>query len=126
MVAVRNLEFMPAHHGDGDRSRTLRVVVDGRRRRRAPGVYRRRRLVVGVVAAVVVLAALQMAAPVLGDPALVPREAGGVHVVAPGDTYWSIAAALDTDGDTTETVAALVVANGDRALRLGERIVVPG
>ena len=61
-----------------------------------------------------------------GDPAAVSLEAGAVHVVEPGDTYWSIAGALDTDGDITGTVDALSAANGGRALQVGDRLVLPG
>ena len=68
-----------------------------------------------------------------GDSKLFPTlgvissvEAGAVHVVEPGDTYWSIAGALDTDGDITGTVDALSAANGGRALQVGDRLLLPG
>jgi hypothetical protein len=45
--------------------------------------------------------------------------------VQPGETYWSIAQGLDPPGDLRPTVDALTAANGHRALRSGDRIVVP-
>jgi hypothetical protein len=52
-------------------------------------------------------------------------DQGEVHVVQPGETYWSIAQGLDPPGDLRPTVDALTAANGHRALRSGDRIVVP-
>ena len=125
MVAVRQLEAHPDEVVAPGRH--LRVVEVGRPAAGGTpqGVYRRRRLVAVVLVAVVAHAALRIASPLLGDPA-VPLEAGAVHVVEPGDTYWSIAGALDTDGDITGTVDALSAANGGRALQVGDRLVLPG
>lgn len=50
---------------------------------------------------------------------------GTVHVVQPGETYWSIAERLGRPGDLRPSVDALVAANGDRELRAGDRLVVP-
>ena len=134
MVAVRNVEFQPderwPHVGlrgvEPPLPRHLRPVGPRHRRRPTAAVYRRRRLAVAVVAIVVVTLCLWAAAPVLGDPAATPLEGGQVHVVRPGDTYWSIAARLDTDGDTRDTVDALSAANDGRALRVGDRLRLPG
>ena len=58
-------------------------------------------------------------------PAAVAEAAISVHVVQPGDTYWSIAERLGRPGDIRPTVDALVAANGDRPLVAGDRLVVP-
>ena len=51
-----------------------------------------------------------------------------LHVVQPGETYWSIAVALggDDDGEVRSLVAALEAANGDRPLQAGDRLLLPG
>lgn len=58
-------------------------------------------------------------------PAAVAVAANPVHVVQPGDTYWSIAQRLGRPGDIRPTVDALVAANGHRPLVAGDRLVVP-
>lgn len=52
--------------------------------------------------------------------------AGVVHVVQPGQTYWSIAEELGGPGDIRTRVAALEEANDGRLLRAGDRLVLPG
>lgn len=126
MVAIRHLDVHTDDAGTPGRVGHLQLVED-RRGTAHPhaAVYRRRRMVSAVVVALLSLALLRVAAPVLGDPAVRPLEAGSVHVVQPGDTYWSIASSLDTDGDITGTVDALVAANGGRALQVGDRLTLP-
>lgn len=54
-----------------------------------------------------------------------PGPAGAsVHVVQPGETYWSIAAGAGPPGDLRPRVDALMAANGGRLLRAGDRLVV--
>lgn len=128
MAAVRHLEFSPERAPS--RPRHLHVVP--RPPLRTPAsVYRRRRLVVGVVVAGLLVVALRASAP--GAPgSQAPAAAGtpparvAVHVVKPGDTYWSIAASLDRPGPLLEAVDALVAANGGEVLQPGDRLVVPG
>ncbi|MBW3580689.1 MAG: LysM peptidoglycan-binding domain-containing protein [Actinobacteria bacterium] len=50
-----------------------------------------------------------------------------VHLVQPGESYWSLAVALQGDGggDPRPLVHALVRANGGRSLRAGDSLVVP-
>lgn len=52
---------------------------------------------------------------------------GRVHVVQPGETYWSIAVALggERNGDLRPVVEALAAANGDGPLLAGDRVVLP-
>lgn len=50
---------------------------------------------------------------------------GRVHVIQPGDTYWSIAEAAGGQGDIRARVAALEEANGGQLLRAGDRLAVP-
>ena len=57
-----------------------------------------------------------------GEPTVVE---GRVHVVQPGDTYWSIAEAVGGRGDIRARVAALEEANGGRSLQAGDRLAVP-
>ena len=108
---------------------------------RAPSaaVYRRRRAVVilvllaavGLCAATFQLqasgstevrttAVTSAAAAAAAEPAAQP-----VYVVQPGDTLWSIAAALHPDGDIRETVDRLVERNGTAALQTGQRLLLP-
>ncbi|HEV2070496.1 MAG TPA: LysM domain-containing protein [Acidimicrobiales bacterium] len=50
---------------------------------------------------------------------------GRAHVVQPGETYWSIAAAVGGEGDIRARVDALEAANGGRSLRAGDHLSVP-
>lgn len=50
---------------------------------------------------------------------------GSTYEVAAGDTFWSIASALDSDGDPRETVAELRALNGGTSLVPGQEIVLP-
>ncbi len=63
-------------------------------------------------------------APESSRPA--PAPAGGsLHVVQPGESYWSIAEGVGRPGDLRPTVDALMAANDGRPLRAGDRLVVP-
>lgn len=53
-----------------------------------------------------------------------PSIEGPVHVVQPGETYWSIAEALGGSGDVRARVDALEAANGGQLLRAGDRLAV--
>ena len=49
-----------------------------------------------------------------------------LHIVQPGETLWSIAGGLGTDGDLRETVDQIAALNGgDTSLRPGQRLVLP-
>ncbi len=97
----------------------------------APATYRLRRTVAVVVVAV--LAVVTWAVwSTLGDvtspsgssaSASVPGAAS--IVVAPGDTFWSIASRIQPRGDVRPLVDRLVAAHGGAMLRVGERIPVP-
>ena len=50
---------------------------------------------------------------------------GRVHVVQPGETYWSIAGRVGGEGDIRAAVDALEKANGGRYLQAGDRLAVP-
>tara|TARA_B110000196_G_scaffold241583_1_gene210108 strand:- start:42 stop:290 length:249 start_codon:yes stop_codon:yes gene_type:complete len=50
-----------------------------------------------------------------------PRE---VHVVAPGETLWSIATAIDSDGDPRDTVDRLSALNGGSSISVGQRLIL--
>ena len=129
MAAVRHLEATP-HEQVGGRRAHLRLVPLGPApavpQRRAAGTYRRRRLVAALLVVLCSLALLRWVPPLLGDPGAAALDPATIHIVQPGDTYWSIASSLDTDGDITGTVDALSAANRGRALQVGDRLALPG
>ncbi|HEX4904623.1 MAG TPA: LysM domain-containing protein [Acidimicrobiales bacterium] len=104
----------------------LRLVDSGDCRPDAR-VLRRRRLAVVVVLGLLLAVTLAVVSATLSRPA----EAGSLpsgrqtHVVQPGDTYWSIAAATTDGGDLRVAVDELIDANGGRALFPGDRIELP-
>ncbi|MDQ3106221.1 MAG: LysM peptidoglycan-binding domain-containing protein [Actinomycetota bacterium] len=101
-------------------------------------VYHRRRLLVAVLILGVLLAG-SWASSTLGGGSLTASEAGSprvvelslqpvaraTHVVAPGDTLWSIARTLVPEGDVRPVVDALAASRDGRPLQVGERIVLP-
>ena len=50
-----------------------------------------------------------------------PRE---IYIVAPGDTLWSIASAIDNDGDPRDTIDRLAALNGGSSLYIGQRLIL--
>lgn len=56
-----------------------------------------------------------------------PLVPGDVHVVQPGETYWSIARVLagDDGDDVRPLVEELLAANGTGVLQAGDRLVLP-
>lgn len=103
-------------------------------------VYRRRRLT--VLAFAVALAAPAVAGLAVGAPGGGPLTTSGAgsspttriqvqtvarstHVVAPGDTLWSIARRLQPEGDVRPLVDALAASRNGRPLQVGERIRLP-
>ena len=101
-------------------------LVDGGHRRPDRTVLRRRRLVVAV-AALVLVAVVVLAAVTLSRPASAGAMPEGrrVHVVEPGDTYWSIADRYHDRGDLRLAVDALIDANGARPLFPGDTVELP-
>jgi len=101
-----------------------------------PGVvseltYRRRRAAAAgiVVAALVVVQGLLSLAG--GGPAPerpqapIASDRFATYVVQPGDTFWSIARAIDPEHDPRPLVDRMVAAHGTAVLRVGERIALP-
>ena len=92
-----------------------------------PGTYARRRAAV-VLAAATLVVAVRLVPGLGGGPLTAPERlspAGTVvHVVAPGDTIWSVARSLHPHGDIRPLVDRLVAAHRGTALRVGERIVL--
>jgi hypothetical protein len=101
--------------------------------------WRRRRLaflVGGTLLAVAAAGAAQVVAPLVsssGDPSPAtasgssPPVAGEVYVVQPGDTLWTVAAAVAPDRDPRPVVDRLRQANhldGGGALDVGDRLVI--
>lgn len=102
-----------------------------------PTRIRRRRLVALLMAVALFAAAATAGRALVGAAASVkpsspqPVDArassppGETYVVRPGDTLWSIAAAIAPDSDPRPVVDALRDANGGRPeLQVGERLVV--
>lgn len=124
MVAVRHLERFP---DDVVLGRVPHLTLVGGRRctaRRGAAVYRRRRAAAATVVVVLALTASRLTAT--SSEIAAPVETRSLHVVQPGESYWSIASALDSDGDITGAVDALADANGGRPLQVGDRLEVPG
>jgi nucleoid-associated protein YgaU len=96
----------------------------------------RRRRLAALLAALVVAAGLVVATQAaLGAPRGVPPSspqplgpstgapaAGDTYVVRPGDTLWSIAAAVAPESDPRPIVHALRAANGGPQLEVGQRL----
>ena len=102
----------------------VRPARPARTARPAPAIYRRRRLL--VLGAVLVLAALVIAAvsALQAEPPSFGAEPAATvtYVVEPGDTVWSIAAALVPDADPRPLVDEIVEANGGARLDVGQRL----
>jgi hypothetical protein len=109
-----------------DRAPLRLVTSPPSRRRPAPSVYRRRQLVALVLVAALVLAVGSALArwATASEAAGVAPQAPVVLVAEPGDSYWSLAGELGTEGDLRSVVDDLVDANGGRELKPGDRIVV--
>jgi hypothetical protein len=73
-------------------------------------------------AALAALAPEPAAVAVLPPAIAVPPA---VHVVAPGDTYWSIAVSLGRSGDVREVVDELIASNGAGTLHPGDGLTLP-
>ena len=92
--------------------------------------YFRRRLFVGLllvivgalfwtaISLVVGVGEKQVGADLTSDA---PRE---IYIVAPGDTLWSIASAIDTDGDPRDTIDRLADLNGGSSIYIGQRLIL--
>ena len=128
------LRLLPPSQGEARGG--ARGEARGEARPQAPS-YALRRLVAAVVVVLVVLAgvsAVRLTAAAVGAvagpplPALpvpAPPVAQGAQVVAPGDSYWSIAVSLRPEGDVREVVDALVAANHGRPLQPGDHVLLP-
>jgi hypothetical protein len=62
------------------------------------------------------------ASPSAGDVASVPVV---VHDAAPGETLWSLAAALGPDDDVRQSLEVLTRLNGGSSLVVGQSVRVP-
>jgi nucleoid-associated protein YgaU len=128
--------YRPGPFGPG---RGTDIVAVYRPRRPIAAVYRRRRLLAGgllllSVAAVLIVAQL-IQAGIGGGPLTTTGAAAGPgmvaagateYVVRPGDTLWSIAAALAPGRDERPVVDQLVRELGGTALYPGQVISLPG
>jgi hypothetical protein len=118
--------------GPGHPSRPRLRVLDGGR---APAQlaqqarYRRRRLVVGLAFVAVVALTLLATSAVARIAGGAPTSAAGgpspTVVVQPGDTLWTIAAAVAPDTDVRITVDRLVALNGSSPIVVGQELEVP-
>jgi hypothetical protein len=114
----------------------LVVVPKPSRRRLDPAVFGRRRLLVAGLILLLVAAALVLVqsarAGAGGGPLATTGAAGSprpiseqMWVVRPGDTLWSIAAAVDPGGDERPLVDRLAAEVGGATLYPGETIPLP-
>lgn len=98
---------------------------------------RRRRLValvlavalmgVGITAGRVLIGAVSSVEPSSPQPVELPSSSptvGEIYVVQPGDTLWSIAAAIAPGSDPRPVVDALRAANGGPDLQVGQRLII--
>jgi len=129
-----------------DRRPALRVIDGGRSsanrssaERAMQRVYRRRRL---AASAGLVLVVLVLSLAIVGANALIQGGSAGhsssaataaaspaaaeAYVVQPGDTLWTIARGLDSDGDVRPLVDALADRAGGPVLQPGQRIDLHG
>jgi nucleoid-associated protein YgaU len=103
-----------------------------------PTRVRRRRLAALVVTVALIGAAAPAGLALLGVASSVqpsspqPVEApplapvlGQTYVVKPGDTLWSVAAAIAPDSDPRPVVHALRAANGGPDIQVGQRLTIP-
>ncbi|MBW3650301.1 MAG: hypothetical protein KY458_07015 [Actinobacteria bacterium] len=118
--------------------RAPRLPVPRSGRHAAPGVYRRRRLGVAVLFLGALLGGGEALGALGGGP-LTASEAGSdggrpivlrpvsrtSHVVAPGETLWSIVRQLQPVGDIRPLVDSIAARRGGRPLQVGERIELP-
>ncbi|MEO9223955.1 MAG: LysM domain-containing protein [Acidimicrobiales bacterium] len=89
-------------------------------------VYRRRRAMVATVVAALAFVAVVLAMRITAAPSSPRPIASQVVVVQPGDTLWSIAGRFQNGGDIRPLVDRLEAEHGPGALRIGERLAVPG
>ncbi len=107
------------------------------RRRVAPAVYRRRRLGLAVLVLGVVLAGGEARESLGGGSLTIPEAVSPAprplavrpvsrttHLVAPGDTLWSIARRAQPTGDIRPLVDAMAARRGGRPVQVGERVEV--
>jgi LysM repeat protein len=67
---------------------------------------------------------IELTSPQPVDAPAASPLAGQTYVVKPGDTLWSIAAAIAPDSDPRPVVDALRDANGGPQLQVGERLII--
>jgi len=98
------------------------------RRRATPAAYRLRRLAAALLVTGLVLVAWAVLSGIgvlSSTGASASGAAPATVVVAPGDTFWSIASRIQPSGDVRPLVDRLVADHGGTALRVGARISVP-
>lgn len=106
-------------------------VDDSPQRRQPPYLWRRLAVLIAVSA--VVIAVVGVAAPVLHADPVDPTAGARTHVVAQGDTLWSLATALEPSADPRAVVEEILGLNARAGvpvdpggLQVGQRVLLPG
>ncbi len=130
-----NQPTSPAGRPQRDERPQLRVLEGGRSARGVAlrRMYLRRRIAAVITVAVLAWLAVSVlgavAGALTGSPAGAPASGGApaaaTHVVASGETIWSIAAGLGVEGDIRDAVDAIAEANGVEVIVPGQVLVIP-
>lgn len=127
MVAIATLPRTLTRPAAAAPDRRLPVAGRSGRPRLAlvPAPTRGRSLVGLVAGALLALAVVVAGAYLIRTPTVSPGSSGATHVVAEGETMWSIAVAHAPAGEAATYVERLVDANGTAAVAAGQQVTLP-
>ena len=136
MVAIASLPTAAATPGRAHRAATPALRSGPEERRpvlrlvpaptRVPGTVGGRSVAWFVAAALLALAVLFAGAYLVRTPTVAPGAAtAGTHIVAEGETMWSIAVEQAPGGEAAGYVERLVAANGGADVVAGQELTLP-